>query len=204
MNLKTFKRLAVFTFITLVISSSFVCFTSSVWAYAVKELTLNQLVSFAPQIVRLTITDNRIEEDENGYIVNYVTGHVDEWVKGSGSDTLVFKQLAGISDQTGDEVFKSNRGLPRFVVGKTYFVFLAGESEKTGMRAPLGLYQGQLEMVKKNGEWVIPSLAHRKGLFKSMVSTKYAKALSTRALQLGQGVDDYETFKSAVKTMMGE
>lgn len=178
MKIKT-KLFFLFIFFTLSLSSSFI------WGLSVKSLTLKQMVDLSDRIVRLTVTDIRYGE-EGGRPVKYITGSVDEWIKGNGSDKLVFAQLAETSEDAGDLKVSSRQGLPTYEVNKTYLLMLAGDSETSGLTAPIGIYQGHMMLEKLNGKWVVPSLKTRPALIKA----------------LGKPGNSYDDLKSAIKNIL--
>ncbi len=180
MKIKT-KLFSLFIFFTILFSSPFA------GALSVKTLTLKQMVELADRIVRLTVTDIRLGE-EGGRTVRYITGDVDEWIKGSGSDTLVFSQLPDTGESAGDIQVSSKMGLPSYEVGKTYLLMLAGDSENTGLTAPIGIWQGHMVLEKQNGKWVVPSMKTRPSLIKA----------------LGKSTNSYDDLKSAIKTILEE
>src|SRR3989338_5752348 len=132
-------------------------------AVTVKPLNLQQLTRMAPRIVQVTLDDKQVEYDdeESGRLVVYYTFKVNECIKGTCSDHLTIKQIAQGTSAEGPVTARINLGLPEYDVGKTYLLFLANDSPRTGMTAPMGVYQGHFPMEKQEDKWVIPGLHTR-------------------------------------------
>ena len=194
-----FKQLVYFTFLVVFLSSSFV------QALSVKSLTLKQMVALSTRIANVTVTDTRIEEDENGHIVQYITCDVNEWLEGDGGPTLVYKQIANVSESADiNLVSKNGTQVPVPQKGHTYLLFLGDDSEKTGLVAPIGLYQGQIELKNVNGEVTAPGLSANKSLVKSVQAKGLSKPLSDGERALLGGSEKYNDLKAAIQAAMAE
>lgn len=108
-------------------------------AMTVLPLYLDEIVADAQVAFQGICTANRTERDpQTGFVVTYTTFDVREVLKGSAGTTHTIKQVGG---RTGNENYRVE-GVPSFVVGQEYVVFLAGVSS-AGFSSPVGLSQGQ-------------------------------------------------------------
>lgn len=125
---------------------------------SVKSLSLAQMVELSERIFKGTLLEITTDRDtfESGHVVNYYTFRVDEVIKGDLEDQVVIKQLAD-----------GPRGLPEYEKGQTFLLFFPEDSDRTGLVAPVGIWQGQHRMTKVNGEWVIPGLTQNSRLIQS-------------------------------------
>lgn len=191
------KQLAYLTFLGLFLSSSFT------HALSVKSLTLQQLVTLSTRIANVTIEDTRVEQDENGLMVEYITANVNEWILGSGTTSLVYKQIASARDSSGvKSPFKGVAGLPLPVKGKTYLLFLGDDSEKTGLVAPIGLHQGQMELQVDGDKVTVPGLAKKSTLLKSLQTKSLTKSLNTAESNLVNGSESYDDLKASIQSIL--
>ncbi len=162
-------------------------------AYATTILPINlvQLSQRASVIVKGTVTDLRVVE-ENEKIVSYVTLSDADWIKGDATSdhTYIFSQLAPVAGGFG-----VNADLPEYRLGKTYVFFLP--TAEDGPVAPIGGAQGVFSV--KNGE--IPDLASRRKLLRKNLPDA---SLSANAALLQKNLSDscpdisYATFKSTI------
>lgn len=173
-------------FICLFFSSSFVS------ALSVRSLDIRQMVNLSERIFRGTVVDITVDDDqyESGRLVEYTTFKVEECLKGDCDNKVVVKQLP-------DKQY----GVPRYEKGKTYFMFFHGDSAKTGLSSPVGVWQGLFPLEKKNGAWVLPTLKSNPTVSKSLKKDWKALSLPGSADQaIAQG--DYESFRAAVKNIL--
>ena len=114
-------------------------------------------------------------------------------IKGGCKGNHLFKQLA-----------LGPKDLPTYVEGKTYLLFLPEPSEKTGLVAPLGIWQGRYELIPSDGGWSIPSLKKRNSV---------SRSLSLELSSLPQGrvdpaivssLDDYGRLRLAIQSILKE
>jgi hypothetical protein len=172
--MKTSKLWGLFTF-TLILLSSFFA-----QALSVKSLSLNQIVGLSDVVFRGELVEVSLSDDlyESGQLVKYYTFRVEECLKGNCGEQVVFKQLA-----------LGPKGLPEYQMNKEYVLFLPRASERTGLVAPVGIWQGRYELERQQNSLVVPALK------------KKSSALKTLGLS-GKGITDsgtsYEAFKQDI------
>lgn len=112
-------------------------------ATSVLPLGLDRIVHDARVIFQGTVTGVRSERDpETGWIVSYVTFRVDDALKGAVGSTYVVKQIGGrLPDGESYHV----DGVPSYVPGRSYVMFLTGPST-VGLSSPIGLSQGKFRI----------------------------------------------------------
>jgi hypothetical protein len=114
-------------------------------ATSVVPLYLDEIVDTATTVIHGTCIGNRSDRDpQTGMIVTYTTFQVHDVMKGNAGFTHVIKQIGG---ELPDKSFGFKvQGIPRFTVGQSYVVFLAGVSS-AGFSSPIGLGQGRFSVV---------------------------------------------------------
>jgi hypothetical protein len=113
-------------------------------AATVRLLLLDEIIDTAAIAFQGTCTANRVEQDTvTNFIVTYTTFEVRDVIKGNVTATHVIKQIGGTLP--GGESGMIVQGVPKFVVGEEYVVFLAGVSS-LGFSSPVGLSQGRFEV----------------------------------------------------------
>lgn len=119
-------------------------------ATTVLPLSLDQIIDQSTTVFQGTCTGNRTERDAaTGFVVTYTTFAVEEVLKGSAEATHVIKQVGGeVPGDSGPSL--RIMGVPRFVPGEQYVVFLAGTSS-AGFSSPIGLAQGRFNVRKQAG-----------------------------------------------------
>ena len=116
-------------------------------AASVRELQLDEIIDTSTVAFQGTCTGNRTERDPlTNFVVTYTTFDVKDVLKGAVQTTHTIKQIGG-KMPAGELSFHVD-GVPTFVVGEDYVVFLAGVSS-AGFSSPIGLAQGNF-MVQKN------------------------------------------------------
>lgn len=116
-------------------------FAGQVGAASVRELLLDEIIDTATIAFQGTCTGNRTERDTlTNFVVTYTTFDVKDVLKGTVQATHVIKQIGGVMP-AGELSFRVH-GVPTFVVGRDYVVFLAGVSS-AGFSSPIGLAQGK-------------------------------------------------------------
>lgn len=172
------KRVTLFL-LTIIIGQFF---SPLAFGLSVKSLNLNQLVGFSDRIFRGKLVDTQVadDRDESGMLVKYYSFDVDECIKGICGKSITIKQVAN-----------PRLGLPDYEKGATYLLFLPPDSERTGLVAPVGVWQGQYELVKKDGKWTMPTMSQNVGLTRSLT-----KSLSTE----NADVSSYDSFKKLIQT----
>lgn len=192
------KRLAILLFLC----ALFFGLSLETQATLVRSMNVRELVSDAQLIVKGTVIskDTAFDEDESGMIVTYYTVKVEDWLKGPASDDneLVFKQVAQGQYTLGGNQIRQNLFFPEYEVGKTYVFFLPEAHARTGLLAPVGLQQGVFEVIKKNGQELVPQLKERARLLKTRLVGKKNKFLM---FHLDSTADDqsYETLKTIIE-----
>lgn len=110
-------------------------------AVSVRPLPLDEIIDTATVVFQGTCIGNRTErEQETNLVVTFTTFAVKDVLKGSAQGTHVIKQIGG-KMPAGELNFRVD-GVPTFVVGEDYVVFLAGVSA-AGFSSPIGLAQGK-------------------------------------------------------------
>ena len=117
------------------------CFGGSAGATSVRELMLDDIVGTATVAFQGTCIANRTERDaQTNLVVTLTTFVVEEVLKGNVQRTHIIKQIGG--KMPDGEMSLRVDGIPTFVVGEEYVVFLAGVSA-AGFSSPIGLAQGK-------------------------------------------------------------
>lgn len=110
-------------------------------AATVRPLGLDEIIDSATTAFQGTCVGNRTERDpQTNLVVTYTTFAVTEVLKGTVPATHTIKQIGG--RLPGEGLAYHVEGIPTFVVGEEYVVFLAGVSS-AGFSSPIGLGQGQ-------------------------------------------------------------
>ena len=110
-------------------------------ATSVLPIDLAALTDSAALVFEGTCIGNRVERDEaTGKPVTYTTFAVRDVLKGSAEATHTIKQIGGKLESEGVEY--RVHGVPAFLEGEDYVVFLAGVSS-AGFSSPMGLGQGK-------------------------------------------------------------
>lgn len=110
-------------------------------AVSVLPLLLDDIIDTATVVFEGTCIGNRTEREETtNFVVTYTTFAVKDVLKGTVQGTHVIKQIGG-KMPAGELSFHMD-GVPTFVVGGDYVVFLAGVSA-AGFSSPIGLAQGK-------------------------------------------------------------
>ncbi len=130
-----------------IIAALAVVFVGTMQAHAtsVLPLYLDELVDTAAVAFQGTVLDNRVERDgATGFVVTYTRFAVAEALKGDVGTVHTIKQIGG--ELAGDTAPSFRiQGVPKFVVGGEYVVFLAGVSS-AGFSSPIGLSQGKFNI----------------------------------------------------------
>ncbi len=110
-------------------------------ATTVLPMSLNEIIDNAPVVIHGICTGNRTERDPvTNLIVTYTSFDVRDVLKGDAKATHTIKQIGGTL--AGGEQSYQAQGIPTFVVGQEYVVYLAGVSS-AGFSSPIGLSQGR-------------------------------------------------------------
>jgi len=125
----------------------------TVLATSVIPIDLEQLSTRAALIFYGKVISNVTRKDEkSGFIATFTEFQIIEPIKGETGNTLTIKQLGGESKD--DNIVMRIPGVPRFITGKDYVVFLPKKSN-LGFSSPLGLHQGSFEIKTINGEQTV-------------------------------------------------
>lgn len=117
-------------------------------ATSVLPLYLDELVDTAAVAFQGTVLDNRTEREAGSkLVVTYTTFAVSDVLKGTVAATHTIKQIGG--ELAGEGMSYRIQGVPKFVPGQDYVVFMAGVSE-AGFSSPIGLVQGRFS-IKREG-----------------------------------------------------
>lgn len=90
--------------------------------------------------------ENRTAVEPGGEIVTFTTFQVEEPLKGAVGMTHTIKQIGGTF---GNKMYRVD-GIPKFVTGQSYVVFLYGVSAQ-GFSSPVALEQGAFSVIPANG-----------------------------------------------------
>jgi len=116
-------------------------FLAPAHASSVLPLYLEEMIDTSTTAFEGTCTANRVERDaDTGFVATYTTFAVHDVIKGSVGTTRVIKQIGGSLPEDGLQY--RVEGIPKFSVGESYVVFLAGVSA-AGFSSPIGLEQGK-------------------------------------------------------------
>lgn len=179
--------------------------TSVAGATTVRSMNIQELVSDAQYIIKAKVIDKTtaVDSDESGYIVTYYTVSVSEWIKGNPSPDgeMVFKQIAQGEYTLNGNTIRQKLFFPEYQVGQTYVFFLPEAHEKTGMLAPVGLYQGVYNVVNSNGVETIPQLKNRNRHLKARLDATTSKNKYLLFNLNATNTDtSYEQFKTIIES----
>jgi len=122
-------------------------------ATSLLPLSLTQLSTRADLIFYGKVISNEIKKDEvSGQIATFTKFEIIETIKGDASSTHTIKQIGGFDKNSNTRLMV--RGVPRFITGAEYVVFLPKKSS-LGFCSPLGLHQGSFSVTTENDEKVI-------------------------------------------------
>lgn len=172
-------------------------------ATLVRSLNLRDLASQSQTIVKAQVVSKQVDDDpESGMLVTYYTLKVLDSIKGatSAGDELIFKQVAQGEHVSGNIVTKQNFYFPEYEKGKTYVFFLPAPHERTGLLAPVGLFQGVFDVIKSNGQEILPQLQARKNVLQRGLTSKKNSNL-VRLLQTAATSPTYTNFKNTLESL---
>ena len=119
-------------------------------AASVLPLYLDQIIDTSAVAFEGTCTGNRSERDPStNMVVTYTTFAVHDVLKGSASTTYTIKQIGG--DLADEDLHYHVEGVPKFVIGHDYVVFLPQVS-RIGFSSPIGLEQGRFSIRTDGGK----------------------------------------------------
>ena len=147
--MNTLSRLA--AFITWLALNTLIA--TPAFATSLLPLTLEQLSTRAELIFYGRVINNTTDRDkQSGQIATHTTFEVTELIKGDAADRHTIKQIGGRLAETGTTL--RIQGVPRYVVGDSYVVFLPAKSS-LGFSSPLGLHQGSFTVSTIDGEQLV-------------------------------------------------
>lgn len=180
-------------------------------ATLVKSVNIKTLTRLAKFIVKAEVIrkDTMIDVHESGKLVTFYTLKVksdSDWIKGeplSDDGVFVIKQLAnGIFEVDGVAINQSIY-FPVYEVGQTYLFFLPEAHGRTGLLAPIALFQGVFHVTKDvRGNEILPQLKSRMRLLRQGVTQSNKNKFLNMQLNNAQQNDTYESFKSLIKAAM--
>lgn len=123
------------------------------WATSLLPISLEQLSTRATLIIYGEVVSNQVKKDEpHGHIVTFTEFNIIELIKGNAGDSHTIKQIGGSLKESNIRL--RIHGVPEFVTGKEYVVFLPEKSQR-GFSSPLGLHQGAFSVESINGEKIV-------------------------------------------------
>ena len=166
--------------------------TTLAGATTIRPLDLQQLADSSELILHASVRDQQVRFDETSKrVVTLTTFDVIETLKGVAADTHRIKQLGGRHPDTG-RVHRVH-GMPAFVNGKQYIVFLPAVS-RLGFSSPVGLSYGQYTIDLIDGAGTV---ADPQGVAADALRPTTDKAAAARAVA-GDRVS-LESFKQAIR-----
>ncbi len=164
-------------------------------AATVLPLYLDEIIDRSAVAFEGVCLENRTErEATSGMVVTYTTFEVRDVLKGGVGATHVIKQFGGTLVAEGLNYHVA--GIPRFTVGDSYVVFLAGVSS-AGFSSPVGLAQGRFSITQgANGREVTNGSD-----FNDLMARLPEKALATGVKRAPGAVRhlDVDAFKQLVR-----
>lgn len=125
------------------------CYALPASALSVLPLYLDEIIDTAVVAFQGSCIDNRVERDaQTGLIVTYTSFQVEDVLKGQLASSHTIKQIGGrLAGEMGTALVKEIEGVPRFVPGARYVIFLNGVSA-AGFSSPVGLGQGRFNVLQ--------------------------------------------------------
>ena len=122
-------------------------------ATSMLPISLEQLSTRATLIIYAEAVSNEVKKDtQSRQIATFTTFKVIDVIKGSAQETHTIKQIGGKLE--GSNTTLRIHGVPKFVTGEKYVVFLP-EKSSLGFSSPLGLHQGSFSVITIDGEQVV-------------------------------------------------
>lgn len=123
--------------------------SATTYASTVIPVTLSQLSSSADLIFHGIAISNNVKVDNiSGRVATYTKFNVINAVKGEVANSHMIKQIGG--KLPGGDITHKVQGIPEFITGKEYVVFLPPVS-KLGFASPVALSQGKFIIHEING-----------------------------------------------------
>lgn len=172
-------------------------------ALSTKPINVADMVRLSDEIVAGTVTAVDQGIDERGLPYTQVQLKVAEWIRGSASGTLTFRQLGLQTAQPaggGRKLLGLAAGMPRYGAGEQVVVFLSRTST-IGFRTTIGLEQGRFTLRGGNLE----NGANNAGLFRNVNLSKVSLNAKEKFLvATQQGAVNADTFLSFVRRSVRE
>ena len=161
-------------------------------ATSVLPVSLQRMTTAADLIFHGRAIDNQVRLDEtSGRVATFTTFEIIELVKGEAGPTHTIKQIGG--QLPGSKVRQVIHGVPRFIAGEEYVIFLP-KASSLGFASPIGLSQGKFSVLKRNGESVVSNGRPIAALMKNTsdeVLNNLPSAVSTEKAPLLKALPDY-------------
>ena len=169
-------------------------------ATSVIPLDLSRLITSAEIIFQGTVKSQQVVLDETSQrVVTLIEFDVSDVLKGAPGATHTIKQVGG--HLPGSNIVHRIQGMPRFINGREYIVFLPPPS-RLGLSTPVGLSQGNFALSQIAGETVVSNGKTASSLLPD--ATPGSKTVTPR-LQTADGAPQHiriDSFKSAIEAMM--
>jgi hypothetical protein len=172
-------------------------------ATSVIPLYLDEVVDTAAIAFEGVCVSNRTEREAGtNFIVTYTTFEVRDVLKGEVASTYVIKQIGGQLPD-GSKVFEI-QGVPKFVAGEEYVVFLAGVSS-AGFSSPIGLGQGKFSITRDAQGTKVSNGRDFRELTANIAQAPGQKAMVQELQKASQPVRDLDldAFKQLVRDRVG-
>lgn len=169
-------------------------------ATSVLPLYLDEIVGRSALAFEGTCLENRTErEPGSNLIVTYTTFGVRDSLKGGAGKTHVIKQIGG--ELPAENIGYRIQGVPKFVPGEDYVVFLPGVST-AGFSSPVGLSQGRFGVRRENGVAMVSNGRDFNELLDNLPVERIPRAVVERLNAPGLVRHlDLETFKQLVREL---
>jgi hypothetical protein len=171
-------------------------------AASVLPLYLEEVIDNSTTAFEGTCTGNRTERDPaTNLIVTYTSFAVHDVLKGSVGTIREIKQIGG--SLPGEALQYRVEGIPTFVVGQDYVVFLAGVSS-AGFSSPIGLEQGRFDIRTVGASRRVGNGRDFRDTT-SRIAALLPQAARSRVQQAAEPVRDLDLddFKQAVRNRVG-
>ena len=118
-------------------------------ALSVLPLYLDDIIDTAAIAFQGRCIGNRVERDaQTGLVVTYTSFQVEDVLKGQTGSSHTIKQIGGrLADDASGVMVHEIEGVPRFVPGQRYIVFL-NDVSAAGFSSPVGLGQGRFDVLQ--------------------------------------------------------
>ena len=150
--------------------SLFMLSTQLASATTVLPVSLQSMTHSAEHIFHGKVILNEVKVDQvSQRVATFTTFNVIEAVKGKTGKTHTIKQIGG--QLAGSQFIYVVHGIPKFVLGEEYVVFLPKKS-RLGFSSPIGLGQGSYSVIKRDGIKTVDNQMASELLFVDQSSSK--------------------------------